>query len=129
MVWILSYLSANFALVLATWLGVLALAAIAWFTKNWKAAVAAGFVLIAGLAYQQVDKNAYQRRVAEEAAQQVKVLQGRLDALAVANEADSARATTDTAALDSLRQQAAQTPANNAACFDVEAAKRVGGIR
>lgn len=58
MIWILSYLSANFALVLATGLGVLALAAIAWFTKNWRAA---GVVLIAGLAYQQIDHNAYNR--------------------------------------------------------------------
>jgi hypothetical protein len=48
MIWLLSYLASNFALILAVTLCVLALAAIAWFTKNWKAAVAAGVVLIAG---------------------------------------------------------------------------------
>jgi hypothetical protein len=127
--WILSYLSANFALIIVVVLAVIALGAVAWFAKNWKVAVAAGCVLAAGFAYQQIDKNAYQRRVAEEAAQQVRVLQGRLDALQAANQADAKRAATDAVTIDALRQQAAQTPANDAACLDGDAAKRVGDIR
>ena len=128
MIWILSYLGANFALVLATGLGVLALAAIAWFTKNWKAAVAAGVVLIAGLAYQQIDHNAYNRAQAERKAREVAVLQGRIDALTKASEADAARATADAATINRLRALAAQTPANDTLSLPADAAKRVGDI-
>ncbi|MCA6098883.1 hypothetical protein [Bradyrhizobium australafricanum] len=128
MIWILSYLSANFALVLATGLGVLALAAIAWFTKNWKAAVAAGMVLIAGLAYQQIDHNAYNRAQAEQKAREVAVLQGRIAALERANAADAARATADAAEISRLRQLASQTPANDTPCLPLDAAKRVEDI-
>lgn len=129
MIWALSYIGANFALIVVVVLAVLALAAVAWFAKNWKVAVAAGLVLMAGLAYQQIDKTAYQRRVAEEAAQRVQVLQGRLDAVAAAGEADAKRAADNAAALEDLRQKASQTPANAAACLPEDAAKRVGDIR
>jgi positive regulator of sigma E activity len=75
--WFLSYWAANFALIIVVTLAVVALGAVAWFAKNWKVAVAAAAVLAAGFAYMQIDKSAYQRRVAEEAAAQVKLLQGR----------------------------------------------------
>lgn len=129
MIWVLSYIGANFALIIVVVLAVLALAAVAWFAKNWKVALAAVAVLVAGLAYQQVDKTAYQRRVAEEAAQQVELLQGRLDAIAKANEAYAKRAENDAAAMDALREQASQTPANDAACLPEDSAKRVGDIK
>lgn len=127
--WILSYLGANFALIAVVALSVLALAAIAWFTKNWKAAVAAGMVLIAGLSYQQIDHNAYNRAQAEQKAREVAVLQGRIAALEQASANDAARAAADAATIDALREQASQTPANDAACLDIDAAKRVGEIR
>ena len=100
-----------------------------WFAKNWKVGVAAIAVLACGLAYQQIDKNAYQRRVSEEAAQQVKMLQGRLEALAAVNEADAKRASDDAATIDALRETAANTPANDTPCLDTNAAKRIGDIR
>ena len=126
--WALSYLGANFALVLVVVLAVVALGAVAWFAKNWKVAVAAACVLAAGLAYQQVDKTAYQRRVAEEAAEQTKVLQARLDALQAVNVADAERALAANARIAEPEALAAQTPANDAPCLPEDAAKRVGDI-
>ena len=127
--WLLSYLGANFALALVVLLAVVALGAVAWFAKNWKVAVAAACVLAAGLAYQQVDKTAYQRRVSEEAAARVAVLQGRLDTLRDVNQADAERALAANARIAELEALAAQTPANDAACLPEDAAKRVGDIR
>lgn len=127
--WFLSYITSNFALILIVTLAVVALGAVAWFAKNWKVAVAAVVVLAAGLAYQHIDKTAYQRRVAEEAAQQVKVLQGRLDTLQAVNVADVERALAANARIQELEALARQTPANDAECFSEDAAKRVGDIQ
>ena len=126
--WLLSYLGANFALVLVVVLAVVALGTVAWFAKNWKVAVAAACVLAAGLAYQQIDKTAYQRRVSEEAAARVTVLQGRLDTLQAVNQADAVRALAANARIAELEALAAQTPANDTACLPEDAAKRVGDI-
>lgn len=129
MIWALSYLASNFALILAVTLCVIALAVIAWFAKNWKVAVAAGAVLIAGLAYQQIDHNAYNRAQAEQKARELSTLWARIDVLEKANDADAKRAADDAATLDALRFKASQTPANDAACLPEDAAKRVGDIR
>ncbi len=129
LVWLLSYLGANLALVLVVVLAVVALGVVAWFAKNWKVAVAAACVLAAGLAYQQVDKTAYQRRVSEEAAARVAVLQGRLDTLQDVNTADAERALAANARIAELETLAAETPANNNQCLPEDAAKRVGDIR
>ena len=82
-----------------------------------------------GLAYQQIDKNAYQRAVAEQAAAKVAVLQGRLDALNKVAEADAARAAEDALYIAALEANAGITPPNNGPCLDADAAKRIGGIK
>lgn len=129
MIWLLSYVASNYALIIAVTLCVLAMAAIAWFSKNWKVGVAAVAVLIAGLAYQQIDHNAYSRAQAEQSSKEIKLLKDWIKNLESANEADAQRAAADTAALDALRERASQTPANDAACLPEDAAKRVGDIR
>ncbi|MGB3042432.1 MAG: hypothetical protein WBB98_04530 [Xanthobacteraceae bacterium] len=126
--WLLSYLGANFALVLVVVLAVVALGAVAWFAKNWKVAVAALVVAAAGLYAQQFDKNGYDRRVAEEVAEKTKVLQGRLDTLRDVNQADAERALAANARIAELEALAAQTPENDAPCLPEDAAKRVGDI-
>jgi hypothetical protein len=92
-------------------------------------AIAAVAVLACGLAYQQIDKSAYQRRVSEEAAQQVKVLQTRLETLQTINAADAARSLADAERIANLELQAMQTPANDAPCLPEDAAKRVGDVQ
>lgn len=129
MMWVLSYIGANFALILVVVLLVAALGVVAWVARNWKVAVAAVAVLACGLSYQQIDKTAYQRRVAEEAAQQVAILQGRLDTISEANRANAERALADTARIAELEARADSTPANAAPCLDNEASKRVGDIQ
>lgn len=127
--WLLSYVGANWALILVVVLAVVALGAVAWFAKNWKVAVAAIAVLAAGFAYQQIDKNAYQRRVSEEAAARVKTLEARLDAVNKINQADAERAINDAAEIGRLREMAKATPANGGPCLDIDAAGRVSGIK
>jgi hypothetical protein len=127
--WILSYITANFALIAVVVLAVVALGAVAWFAKNWKVAIAALGVLAAGFAYQQIDKNAYQRRVSEEAAQQVNALQAKVNALSEINHAAAVLAVEAQKKADDLHAAANNTPANSAPCFDLNASKRVGGIR
>ena len=129
MQWTASYIGSNFALILVVVLAVVALGAVAWFAKNRKVAVAAVVVLGLGLAYQQIDKNAYQRAVAEQAAAKVAVLQGRLDALNKVAEADAARAAEDALYIAALEANAGITPPNNGPCLDADAAKRIGGIK
>jgi apolipoprotein N-acyltransferase len=129
MMWALSYLGANFALVIVVVLAVLALGAVAWFAKNWKVAVVAVIIAAAGFGAQQFDKNGYDRRVAEDVAQQTKVLQGRLDALAKVAAAYAERAANDADAIAALREQASHTPANNSLALPEDSAKRVGDVR
>ncbi|HDA7126298.1 TPA: hypothetical protein O5T86_001302 [Staphylococcus aureus] len=127
--WFLSYVGANWALILVVALAVIALGAVAWFAKNWKVAVAAIAILAAGFAYQQIDKNAYQRRVSEEAAARVKTLEARLDTLNKANDENTERAINDAAEIGRLREMAKATPANDGPCLDIDAAGRVSGVR
>lgn len=127
--WFLSYLGANFALIIVVVLLVIALGAIAWFAKNWKVAVAAILLVCAGLGYQQIDKNAYQRRVSEEAAERVAVLQGRLDTLQAVSQADAERALKASAIITELERTASMTPPNAGPCLDEGAAGRVGDIK
>ena len=127
--WALSYIGSNFALILVVVLAVVALGAVAWFAKNWKVAVAALLVLGAGLAYQHIDKTAYQRRVSEEAAAEVATLKGRLATLQKQTAADAERAKADAAYIESLEAQAGETPANNTPAIDKSTANRIGAIK
>lgn len=127
--WALSYIGSNFALILIVVLAVVALGAIAWFAKNWKVAVAALLVLGAGLAYQHIDKTAYQRRVSEEAAAEVATLKGRLATLQKQTAADAERAKADAAYIDSLEALVSETPANDKPALDQSTAGRIGAIK
>jgi len=127
--WLWSYVSANLALILVVILVVVALGALAWFVRNWKVAVAALAVLAMAFAYQQIDRNAYQRRVAEEAALKVGLMQKRLEALNSLTEAYNARYEADQAELDKLKRLASETPNDNRPCLGIDAARRVRDIR
>jgi predicted negative regulator of RcsB-dependent stress response len=134
--WALSYLGSKFALIIVVFLAVVALGAVAWFAKNWKVAVAAALVLAAGFAYMQIDKSAYQRRVAEEAAAQIemvrselKTAQGRLATLQKISDADAKRAFDDAKRIDELETMATATPRNDGAALDAATAKRIGAIK
>lgn len=127
--WALSYIGSNFALILVVVIAVIALGAVAWFARNWKVAVAALLVLGAGLAYQHVDKTAYQRRVSEEAAAEVATLKGRLATLQKQTDADAERAKADAAYIESLEALAGETPPNDTPAIDKATANRIGAIK
>lgn len=127
--WLLSYVGSTVGLISVTGLSFVALAAIAVFTRNWKAGVAAIIVLAAGFAYMHIDKQAYQRRVSEEAAAQVALLRGRLETLQKQGEAHAERAKIDAAYIDLLESEHGETPANATPGIPADVAKRIGAIR
>lgn len=127
--WALSYIGSNFALILVVVIAVIALGAVAWFARNWKVAVAALLVLGAGLAYQHIDKTAYQRRVSEEAAAEVATLKGRLVTLQKQTAADAERAKADAAYIEALEVLAGDTPPNDTPAIDKNTANRIGAIK
>lgn len=127
--WLLSYVGSNFALIAVVVLAVVALGAVAWFARNWKVAVAAVAVLAAGLAYQYIDKTAYQRAVNEQKAREIAIIQKRFDTLAEVAKAYAERASEDAATIDALRNLASDTPANNAPGLPKDSAERVGNIK
>jgi apolipoprotein N-acyltransferase len=129
MLWLLSYIGSNFALILVVTLAVAALGAFAWFARNWKAAVAALALLAAGFTYMQIDKSVYQRRVAEEAASKVRVMEDRLRIMSAISKAYTDSYVVDQNALNELKRRASETPPNNAPCLDRDAARRVQSIR
>jgi predicted negative regulator of RcsB-dependent stress response len=129
MTWLLSYVWANFALIAVVTLAVVGLGLLAFFLKNWKAALIAVVILGAGFGYMWIDKNAYQRRVSEEAAEKVSALENHIQKLNVASEADSKRAAEDAIKIAELEAKANETPANNGACLDIDSARRVRDIK
>lgn len=128
MTWILSYIGGNFGLILFTVLAVVALCAVAWFAKNWKVVVAAVAILAAGFIYMQIDKSAYQRRVAEEAAAQVKLLNDRIVVMEIVSKNDGARAAINQEYITKLEEEASDTPKNAGVCLDAAGARRVRSI-
>jgi apolipoprotein N-acyltransferase len=129
MMWALSYLGANFALIIVVVLAVAGCALVWWLTKNLWAVVAALTVLAVGFAVQQIDHNAFNRAQAEQKAVELKVLQGRIDTLSKVAADDAKRAATDAADIATLREQASNTPANSSPGLPLDSAKRVGDVR
>lgn len=124
----LSYLGSHWTLFVIVVLSVLGLAAASWFLKNWKLAAAAIVLTVAGLAYQSSNMDGYKRRVNEEAQAQVKTLQTRLLALSMITAADTQRATFDAYLNTKLDTLSRETPKNDSACLDADAARRVRAI-
>lgn len=129
MMWLLSYVWANFALIAVVTLAVVGLAVLAFFLKNWKAALAALVILGAGFAYMWIDKTAYQRRVSEEAAEKVLALENHIKKMNDAAEAHDKRAAEDATKIAELEVKANETPANSGACLDIDSARRVRDIK
>jgi hypothetical protein len=125
----LSYLGAHWTLILSVGLTVVALAAAGFFLKNWRMAVAAVAILGAGFAYQWINMEGYKRRVAEEAQVQVHALQERLEGLQRVAVADTLRAVADHNKISELEKLASETPTNDRACLDADAARRVRAIQ
>lgn len=125
----LSYFGANWVLVVLVLLGTVALGYVAFILRNWKLAVGAVVLVCVGLAYQKANMDGYKRRVNEEAQAQIKVLNGRLDALQHVAAEDALRAQRDSTEIAQLKKLASETPKNDSACLDVDAARRVRAIR
>jgi hypothetical protein len=123
------YLAAHWTLVLAVVLGVVGLGAAAFFLKNWKFAVAAIVLAIAGFLYQGAVTHGIQLQMARDAAIKVALLNGRLEAInkIAAQDADLARANAQR--ISELESLANDTPKNDGACLDLDAVNRLRNIK
>jgi signal transduction histidine kinase len=125
----LSYFTSHWVLFIIVVLLVIALLAATWFLKNWKYAAAAILLTVFALAYQSANMDGYKRKVAEDAQAQVVVLQKRLLTLNIVAQADAARQKVDREYMDQLEAKVSETPHNDSPCLDLDAARRVRGIR
>ncbi|MBN9601802.1 MAG: hypothetical protein J0G33_02605 [Afipia felis] len=125
----LSFLSSNWSLALVVLLVVAAVGAAAWFLKNWWLAAFAALIL-AGYYYgQQQWMAGFNDKANRDAKAAVAILTKRIDALNNAAAEDAKRAEQDAKEISDLREKANATPPNDAPCLDIDAARRVRGIK
>lgn len=129
MIWALSYISANWALIVSVVLVIVGLGFLAFFLKNWKAAAAALAIAALAFAFQWTDRNAYQRRVNEESVAAFERLKSNLELANQIADDHMKRAEVDAAKIEELERLAASTPANSNACFDIDTTRRVRALR
>lgn len=123
------YLGSHWILVIAAVATVVGLGALAWFLKNWRLALAAIIVAIAGFMYQGAVMHGIQLQLAKDAARNIEILQGREDALKQLVIKDAAQAVADSAKISELERTASETPKNEGACLPADAAGRIGRVR
>lgn len=123
-----SYISAHWFLIISVVGGTAGLVAFAWFTKNWKAALAAVVLVMAGLAYQSADLGGYKRALDEQKSAEIELLKKRLLTVSMVTELDAQRARLDQELTLNLKKLSSETPVNTAPCLDLAAARRVRAI-
>lgn len=128
MAW-LTYLGGHWTLAIACVLGVAALGAVAFFLRNWKFAVAAVVLAIAGFLYQGAVTDGIKLQMAKDAKERITFLQDYIDGVNAANEADAKRALEDHNTIEKLQEQVSATPKNDSSCLDSGAAGRLRNIR
>jgi uncharacterized membrane protein YgaE (UPF0421/DUF939 family) len=100
-----------------------------WFVKNWKVSIGIVVAIAIAIFLFKLERSGYERRVQEEAQEQVIILQRRLGALQLTAAADAKRAEENMKRIAELEEKARETPPNAAACLDRDAARRVRAIR
>lgn len=128
MITLLSYFGSHVTLIFIVVLSVVALGALAWFTKNLKYVLGAVVLVIAGLAYQASNMDGYNRRLSEDNAATIKVLKTRILALSMLQAEDGKRAVSDAFLNSQLDALSRATPYNPMPCLDLPAARRVRAI-
>jgi hypothetical protein len=128
MSWFLSYVTSTFGLISVTGLLVVICLGIAWTLKSLKWAIGAAAVLAAGLAYAQIDHNAFQRAEAARAQAQIELLQTRILTISMITAKDNERSVADAFLNTKLKDLSLETPRNDGACLDAATAHRVWAI-
>lgn len=124
-----SYAASHWELIIVCLIGIAALSYLAFILKNWKVALAAAVIACCALAYQHADIAGYNRRVAEDVAAQTQIYKDRIEALNSIALKHAMETKHDDETIAKLREQSEQTPANDRACLDRDAASRVRSIR
>lgn len=105
------------------------LTAASWLLSNWKIVLAALAALAVAITLFVVERHGYQRRVQQEAAETVKVLQGRIETMQEVAKRDALRNALSNKRIRELESKARETPPNSGDCLDRDAARRVQSIR
>lgn len=123
------FLASNWALVLVGVLAIVICGAVAWFTKNWKAAAIGVAILAAIYGAQHLFTAGVNAEVARQVARERALLENRIKLANDIADDHIKRAEQDAAKIEELEKLAAQTPANDTACLDRDAARRVRDVK
>jgi hypothetical protein len=102
---------------------------LSWLLKNWKLVAGALAVIAVAVFLHMVEKRGYEKRVTEEAAAKVLILESRIKTLSAVTEAYNTRYADDQKTISELESNASETPPNSTECLDADAARRVRAIR
>lgn len=125
----LTYFGAHWTIAIAAVCAVLAFGALAWFLKNWKCAVVAIGIAVAGFLYQGAVTDGIKIQMAKEAQAKIELLTSRIRTLNKATEEDAARGKADADRIEELEKLANDTPKNDGACLDADAVNRLRNIK
>jgi hypothetical protein len=124
----LAYLGSHWVLVIVVTLVVAGLGVAAYILKNLKFALAAIVIAVCGFAYQGAVTSGIQDQMNKDIAAQADLYKGRLNTLSDLALKNAAQAKIDADKIAELESKASETPKNDGACFDADAARRVSNI-
>jgi len=125
----LTYLSANWLLVIIVILAVAIVGVCAFFLKNWKLAVATVVLIVFGLLYQNAVTSGIKIQMTKDAEEKTKLLTDRLDAANKTNDTYAAQAAKDAQTISDLEAKANEIPENDSPCLDSDSVGRLRSIR
>lgn len=124
----LTYFGSHWLLVIVVSLVVVALGLAAYVLKNLKFALAAIGVAAAGLAYQGAVTSGIQDQMQRDLAAKTELYEGRIKTLNDLAKRNAVQAKLDADKIEELERTASETPKNDGACLDADAANRVSNI-
>lgn len=96
--------------------------------KHWRIGLAVLALLGAGIALERANMHGYQRRLNEEKAQEIRLLQDRIATMSLVSSLDNMRALSDAKLNNQLENLASDTPKNDGPCLNASATHRVWSI-
>lgn len=124
----LLYLGSHWIIVIVAILTVVGLGVAAYVLKNLKYALAAIAVAVVGFAYQGAVTSGIQSQLNKDMAAKTEMYEGRINELNKLAANNAFRAKLDANKIDELESKASETPKNDGACLDADAARRVSNI-
>jgi hypothetical protein len=123
------YLATHWVLVIVVVLAVVGFGIAAWVFRNWKLALAAIVLAVAGFMYQGAVMHGINVQLEKDMAEQLEISNGRQATINTLTLKDAFQAKKDSDANEALERTASETPKNDGPCLAADAAHRVWSIR